>query len=272
MQPGNAADLKDRSTGATKSDWLDLAGKSGAKDLAEEDLGAFKEELAAAQELLYATDSYALLVILQALDAAGKDGTIKHVMSGVNPQGCEVAGFKSPSAEELSHDFSGAARRSSPKRGRIGIFNRSYYEEVLVVRVHPAVLAAQHLAPDLARGDELWRQRYEDINAFERHLHRNGTRIVKLFLHVSKSGQKKRLLERLDDPAKHWKFSTADLAERALRRLHTGLRSDDHSDLNFLGTLVRRARRSQVRRKGASGGHPDPRHRAARSSSPRIGR
>jgi PPK2 family polyphosphate:nucleotide phosphotransferase len=215
VAPGDAADLGNRSTSVTKSDWLDAAGKSRSKDLAEEDLRAFKEELAAAQELLYATDTYALLVILQALDAAGKDGTIKHVMSGVNPQGCDVVAFKSPSAEELNHDFLWRCSAALPEQGRIGIFNRSYYEEILVTRVHPDILAGQHLPPDTAKGDKLWHQRYKDINAFERHLHRNGTRIVKLFLHVSKDEQKKRLLERLDDPTKYWKFSSADLAERA---------------------------------------------------------
>jgi PPK2 family polyphosphate:nucleotide phosphotransferase len=215
VAPGDAADLGNRSTSVTKSDWLDAAGKSRSKDLAEEDLEAFKEDLAAAQELLYASGTYALLVILQALDAAGKDGTIKHVMSGVNPQGCEVVPFKAPSTEELSHDFLWRCAKALPECGRIGIFNRSYYEEVLVTRVHPDILGGQHLPPDTATGDKLWRQRYKDINAFERHLHRNGTRIVKIFLHVSKDEQKKRLLERLDDPAKYWKFSSADLAERA---------------------------------------------------------
>jgi PPK2 family polyphosphate:nucleotide phosphotransferase len=212
---GGAADLGKRSTRVTKSEWLDATGKSRSKEVAEEDLEAFKEDLATAQELLYATDTYALLVILQALDAAGKDGTIKHVMSGVNPQGCEVVAFKAPSAEELNHDFLWRCVKALPERGRIGIFNRSYYEEVLVARVHPEILAGQHLPPDTATGDKLWHQRYKDINAFERHLHRNGTRIVKIFLHVSEDEQKKRLLERLDDPAKYWKFSAADLAERA---------------------------------------------------------
>jgi len=212
---GDGADLGNRSTSATKSEWLDAAGKSRSKEVAEEDLEAFKEDLATAQELLYATDTYALLVILQALDAAGKDGTIKHVMSGVNPQGCDVVAFKAPSAEELNHDFLWRCVKALPERGRIGIFNRSYYEEVLVARVHPEILAGQHLPPDTARGDKLWRQRYKDINAFERHLHRNGTHIVKIFLHVSKDAQKMRLLERLDDPAKYWKFSSADLEERA---------------------------------------------------------
>ena len=154
-------------------------------------------------------------MILQAPDAAGKDSTIKHVMSGVNPQGCDVVSFKAPSAEELDHDFLWRCAKALPARGRIGIFNRSYYEEVLVTRVHPEILAHQRLPPTSPAGDELWAQRYEDINAFERHLERSGTHIVKLYLHVSKGEQKKRLLARLDDPAKYWKFSASDLAERA---------------------------------------------------------
>ena len=167
------------------------------------------------QDRLAAQDTFGLVLVLQGLDAAGKDGTVKHVMSGVNPQGCEVTAFKRPSPDELSHDFLWRCEKALPARGRIGIFNRSYYEEVLVTRVHPDVLAAQHLPPDAASGKKLWHQRYEDINAFEHHLQRNGTRLVKLFLHVSKDEQKQRLLERLDNPAKHWKFSAADLAERA---------------------------------------------------------
>jgi PPK2 family polyphosphate:nucleotide phosphotransferase len=212
--PGGPADLESRSTKVTKSGWLHGKDEPSPKDLAEGDLEEYREELGSAQELLYAADTYAVLVILQALDAAGKDGTIKHVMSGVNPQGCEVTAFKRPSADELSHDFLWRCEKALPARGRIGIFNRSYYEEVLVARVHPDVLAEQHLPPDTASGKELWQQRYEDINAIEHHLQRNGTHLVKLFLHVSKDEQKRRLLERLDDPAKHWKFSTADLAER----------------------------------------------------------
>jgi PPK2 family polyphosphate:nucleotide phosphotransferase len=215
VAPGDPAGLEHRSTSVTKSGWLDTKGTPSPKDLAEEDLAEFKEELAEAQELLYASGSYALLVVLQALDAAGKDGTIKHVMSGVNPQGCEVVAFKRPSAEELNHDFLWRCQKALPERGRIGIFNRSYYEEVLVTRVHPAILEGQHLPPGTAIGKKLWRQRYQDINAFERHLHRNGTRIVKVFLHVSKHEQKSRLLARLDDPDKYWKFSAADVAERA---------------------------------------------------------
>ncbi|MDQ2895431.1 MAG: polyphosphate kinase 2 family protein [Actinomycetota bacterium] len=215
VSSGDSADLGGRSTTVTKSGWLDHKQGPGPKDLAQDDLQEFTQELACAQELLYASDTYALLVILQALDAAGKDGTIKHVMSGVNPQGCDVAAFKRPSAQELEHDFLWRCEKALPARGRIGIFNRSYYEEVLVTRVHPDLIADEHLASDTATGKKLWRERYEDINAFERHLHRNGTRIVKIFLHISKDEQKKRLLERLDNPAKQWKFSAADLGERA---------------------------------------------------------
>lgn len=215
VAPGGAAGLKRRSTSGTHTDWLGPLGRSHPKDLAEHDLDEFKQELESAQELLYASDRWALLLIFQALDAAGKDGTIKHVMSGVNPQGCEVVAFGPPSAEELDHDFLWRCAKALPGRGRIGIFNRSYYEDVLVVRVHPELLAGRHLPPATADGDTLWRQRYEDINAFEKHLVRNGTRVVKIFLHVSKQEQRRRFLERLDEPAKNWKFSSADLAERS---------------------------------------------------------
>jgi PPK2 family polyphosphate:nucleotide phosphotransferase len=154
-------------------------------------------------------------VIFQALDAAGKDGTIKHVMSGVNPQGCQVFSFKQPSAEERDHDFLWRAYRALPERGRIGIFNRSYYEDVLVVRVHPEILDHQQMPPDSPRGDELWQQRYADINAFEQHLDRNGTKVLKFFLNVSKDEQRRRFLSRVQKPHKYWKFSASDLKERA---------------------------------------------------------
>jgi PPK2 family polyphosphate:nucleotide phosphotransferase len=215
VRPGQPAHLTTRSTSETRADWLGPAGLSSAHAVATRDLEAFKEELARAQELLYACDTWSVLVIIQALDAAGKDGTIKHVMSGVNPQGCGVVSFKQPSAEELGHDFLWRCVRALPARGRIGIFNRSYYEELLVARVHPEILGAEHLPEGADTGPRLWRQRYDDINAFERHLHRNGTRVVKFFLHISKEEQKQRFLERLDDPAKHWKFSSSDLTERA---------------------------------------------------------
>jgi PPK2 family polyphosphate:nucleotide phosphotransferase len=170
--------------------------------------------LAEMQDKLYAQDRWSLLLVFQAMDAAGKDGTIKHVMSGVNPQGCEVASFKSPSSEELDHDFLWRCMPWLPNRGHIGIFNRSYYEEVLVVRVHPEFLAGQKLPPELVT-KHIWQERYEDINNFERYLARNGTVIRKFFLHVSKKEQKKRFMERLDQPEKNWKFSSADVRERA---------------------------------------------------------
>ena len=169
--------------------------------------------LAALQERLYAQDRWAVLIILQGMDAAGKDSVIKHVMSGINPQGCEVHGFKAPSEEELQHDFFWRTTKELPARGRIGIFNRSYYEEVLVVRVHPVLLAHERLPPRLA-GKGVWKQRFEEICAFERYLVRNGTLVLKFHLRISKEEQRKRFLARLDEPGKRWKFSTADIAER----------------------------------------------------------
>lgn len=165
------------------------------------------------QEKLYAQDRWGLLLIFQAMDAGGKDGVIKHVMSGVNPQGCDVHSFKAPSPEELEHDYLWRAHSRVPERGKIGIFNRSYYEEVLVVRVHPTILRAQKL-PDAVITKHIWEQRYEDINAFERYLTRNGVVVRKFFLHVSEKEQKKRFLERLEDSKKNWKFSMADVKER----------------------------------------------------------
>ncbi|KAB2956729.1 MAG: polyphosphate kinase 2 family protein, partial [Thermoanaerobaculia bacterium] len=168
------------------------------------------------QDRLYAQDRWAVLLIFQALDAAGKDSVIKHVLSGINPQGCQVASFKAPSAEELDHDYLWRCARQLPERGRIGVFNRSYYEEVLVVRVHPAILAGQKLPPGLVSA-KIWRQRHEDIRAFERYLSRNGVLIRKFFLHVSAEEQKRRFLERLERPEKHWKFQAGDVRERAHR-------------------------------------------------------
>jgi PPK2 family polyphosphate:nucleotide phosphotransferase len=172
------------------------------------------EQLSAQQELLYASNKYALLLIFQAMDAAGKDGAIKHVMSGVNPQGCQVFSFKHPSAEELQHDFLWRTTRDLPERGRIGIFNRSYYEEVLIVRVHPELLTSEALVDAPRDDDAFWRQRYLSITNLERHLHANGTRIVKVFLHLSKEEQRKRFLARIDDPDKNWKLSPDDIKER----------------------------------------------------------
>ena len=174
------------------------------------------DKLRELQPILYAHDRYALLIIFQAMDAAGKDSAIKHVMSGVNPQGCLVFSFKHPGPEALAHDFLWHARRLTPERGRIGIFNRSYYEEVLVVRVHRELLQAEQLPDDVIKDDGLWDSRYRSINALERHLHDNGTRIIKFFLHLSKEEQRKRFLARLDEPEKNWKFSEADIKERGL--------------------------------------------------------
>ncbi len=170
--------------------------------------------LSAQQNLLYAQDRHSLLLIFQAMDAAGKDGAIKHVMSGVNPQGCQVFSFKHPSASELQHDFLWRTTRSLPERGRIGIFNRSYYEEVLIVRVHPEILRSQKLPQKLIGRQSLWEKRYQSINDLERHLNRNGTRILKFFLHLSKDEQRKRFLARIDDPDKNWKLTVADIQER----------------------------------------------------------
>jgi PPK2 family polyphosphate:nucleotide phosphotransferase len=177
-------------------------------------LGEHTRKLSAQQSLLYASDSYSLLVIFQAMDAAGKDSAIKHVMSGVNPQGCQVASFKHPSAEELDHDFLWNAVRRLPERGRIGIFNRSYYEEVLIVRVHSEILSGERLPSELLDPATIWRDRYRSIVNLEEHLHRNGTRIIKFFLHLSKEEQRKRFLKRIDEPEKNWKFSLADIEER----------------------------------------------------------
>ena len=171
-------------------------------------------EMSERQNLLYAHGRHSLLLIFQAMDAAGKDGAIKHVMSGVNPQGCQVFSFKRPSAEELAHDFLWRTTRCLPERGRIGIFNRSYYEEVLVARVHPEILRSQSLPAESLSDPEIWEHRYRSINDLEKHLSRNGTRILKFFLHISKSEQRRRFLKRLDDPSRNWKFSQADLVER----------------------------------------------------------
>lgn len=173
-------------------------------------------ELSRLQKLLYAYNRYALLLIFQAMDAAGKDSAIQHVMSGVNPQGCQVYSFKHPSAEELDHDFLWRTTRCLPERGRIGIFNRSYYEEVLIVRVHPEILRSQELPEELMDEKSIWKDRYRSIVDLEDHLVRNGTRILKFFLHVSKEEQRRRFLERIDDPDKNWKFSMSDIQERKL--------------------------------------------------------
>ncbi len=172
------------------------------------------EELSALQQLHYASNRYAVLLIFQAMDAAGKDGAIRHVMSGVNPQGCQVFSFKHPTATELDHDFLWRTTRDLPERGRIGIFNRSYYEEVLIARVHPEILREERLPDSLLKEQSIWQERYRSIGDLEAHLHRNGTRIIKFFLHLSKNEQRKRFLARIDDPDKNWKFSRGDIAER----------------------------------------------------------
>lgn len=206
VRPGSKVSLK-------KFD-PDSHGEFKNKEAAGEKLQKDIEELARLQDVFYAADTYSLLIIFQAMDAAGKDGAIKHVMSGLNPQGCQVASFKSPSAKELDHDYLWRSNLMLPERGRIGIFNRSYYEEVLVVRVHPEILDTQKL-PRKLKKDGIWKRRYREINNFEEYLHNNGTRIVKFFLHVSKDEQKKRFMERIETPAKNWKLSPADVKERA---------------------------------------------------------
>lgn len=205
VQPGKKVKLKDYDpafTGGFKS-------KEDAQAKLTEDI----EKLTELQDILYAQNSWSLLLIFQAMDAAGKDSAIKHVMSGVNPQGCQVFSFKAPSAEELDHDYLWRCLKALPERGRIGIFNRSYYEEVLVVRVHPQILEGQKI-PRMLKDKDIWKQRYEDINNIEHYLSRNGTVILKFFLHVSKGEQKKRFLERIDTPEKNWKFSPDDVEER----------------------------------------------------------
>ncbi len=206
VEEGEAVRLKERLTkGAPLYD---------SKEDYEARLAKNVEEMKALQNLLYAHNRYSLLLIFQAMDAAGKDGVIRHVMSGVNPQGCQVFSFKHPSAEELDHDFLWRTTRSLPERGRIGIFNRSYYEEVLIVKVHPEILRAEALPEQLQDGKKIWEQRYRSIVEMEDHLHRNGTQVVKFFLHVSKDEQRRRFLERIADPEKNWKFNMGDVNER----------------------------------------------------------
>ncbi len=210
-EPGSFTSLKHFTTDNTG----DISNKKEAKEW----LKKYVEEMQVLQEKLYASNSHAVLLIFQAMDAAGKDSTIEHVMSGINPQGCQVYSFKQPSGEELDHDFLWRTAKRLPERGRIGIFNRSYYEEVLVTRVHPDLLLRQHLpnveSPELL-DDNFWDQRYQSINEHEEHLYRNGTTIVKFFLHVSKKEQATRFLKRIDEPDKNWKFSLADLEERKM--------------------------------------------------------
>ncbi|MEH2378173.1 MAG: polyphosphate kinase 2 family protein [Nostoc sp.] len=207
VPPGSKISLKKNYDPAYKTDFHE---KTDAAIKLQTDI----ERLANYQNILYAQNTYALLIIFQAMDAAGKDSTIKHVTSGVNPQGFQVFSFKEPSAEELDHDYLWRTTKALPERGRIGIFNRSYYEEVLVVRVHPEMLNKQQL-PHLPEGKKIWKQRFEEINNFEKYLVNNGVIILKFFLNVSKKEQKKRFLERIESPEKHWKFSDSDVQERA---------------------------------------------------------
>jgi PPK2 family polyphosphate:nucleotide phosphotransferase len=217
VSPGKKISLKDYD-----SSWVpkwaekqqEKEGKKAVKEQAQAILDENRKKLFEMQELLWASSSYSLLIILQGMDSAGKDGTISHVMSGVNPQGCQVTGFKTPTEEEINHDFLWRYEKALPERGGIGIFNRSYYEDVLIVKVRPEVLEKSKLPPDL-EDKNFWQHRYEDINLFERHLVRNGTIILKFFLNISKNEQKKRLLERLEEPDKNWKFSLTDLSERS---------------------------------------------------------
>jgi PPK2 family polyphosphate:nucleotide phosphotransferase len=222
VAPGKSARLDDRRTDRVAADWLTVPAGQTTKQAALARLEAFRARLIELQELLNADAKQALLLIFQGLDAAGKDGTITHVLSGVNPQGLRVEAFKQPSAEELRHDFLWRSVKVLPERGQLTVFNRSYYEDVLVVRVHPELLDPP---PAPRHEPRLWTARFADINAFEHHLRHNGTTVVKFFLHVSAAEQRRRLLERLADPAKHWKFSAADLAERehfdAYRRAYT---------------------------------------------------
>jgi len=204
---GKGFRLKDFDPGETCGLKLD---KGEAAELLQRGITWLAEE----QDMLYAQNRWSLLLVFQALDAAGKDGTIKHVMSGVNPQGCQVFSFKQPTSEELDHDFMWRCVRNLPERGRIGIFNRSYYEEVLVARVHPEILAKEDLPDELVTDQGIWEDRYRSIRHFEGHLQRNGTSVIKFFLHLSKEEQRKRFLARIDDPDKNWKLSLADIEER----------------------------------------------------------
>jgi len=213
VSPGSKVSLKQYDTGWAQDDELKRVGKDAIKERAAEILEANRASLAESQELLWASNLYSILIVLQGMDTSGKDGTIKHVMAGVNPQGCRVTSFKVPTSEETDHNFLWRYTRALPARGEIGIFNRSYYEDVLVVKVHPEILDNQQLPPG-KRGDKFWNARYDDINAFERHLVQNGTFIMKFFLHISREEQKKRLLDRLEDKKKYWKFALSDLAER----------------------------------------------------------
>ncbi|XHH08143.1 MAG: polyphosphate kinase 2 family protein [Candidatus Bathyarchaeia archaeon] len=213
VKPGKKICLKDLETGWAQNEEATFLGKGEMKERANKLLEANRAELAKAQELLYASHTWAILIILQGMDASGKDSTIKHVLSGVNPQGCRVTSFKQPSSNELDHDFMWRQVVALPEKGMIGIFNRSYYEEVLIVKVHQNLLEKQNL-PTENFDKDFWENRYQDISSYERYLSRNGTLILKFFLNISKDEQRKRFLERLNSPEKHWKFTDSDLKER----------------------------------------------------------
>ncbi|MBX9769665.1 MAG: polyphosphate kinase 2 family protein [Bdellovibrionales bacterium] len=212
VKPGAEVRLKDFDSkwGGSQS-----FSKEEGKKIAEDYLAECLQELQAQQEVLYASQTWSILIVLQGMDTSGKDSLIRHVMSGINPQGCHVTSFKHPSSQELSHNFLWRYSHGLPARGMIGVYNRSYYEEVLILRVHPSILKAQNI-PKAPKKNDVWEDRFQDINHFERHLNRNGTLILKFFLHLSKEEQRERLLERINDPSKHWKFSEDDLTERAL--------------------------------------------------------
>lgn len=257
--------LKDYDTGWAQTPELEEFGKAKVKERAQEMLEDSREQLRGAQELLYASGARSVLVVLQAMDAAGKDGTIKHVMSGVNPQGVQVHSFKAPSTEERHHDFLWRCSKVLPERGMIGIFNRSYYEDVLVVRVHPELLDQG------SDGKSFWEDRYQDIRAFERHLARNGTLILKFFLHVSKKEQKQRFLERLENPAKHWKLLGVGPRRAAvLGPIRRGVRGCARCDQHEMGAVVRGAGRSEVGDAGDRRGAHLVRHSRARPEVPRA--
>jgi PPK2 family polyphosphate:nucleotide phosphotransferase len=207
VREGSKLNLKNHPT--------DFTGDYTDKKEAVKDLEKNVERMAELQDILYAQDIHSLLIIFQAMDAAGKDGAIEHVMSGINPQGCHVVSFKQPSSEEMDHDYQWRCQKNLPERGKIGVFNRSHYEEVLVVRVHPQILQGQHLSPEVKSDKDVWKHRFKQIRDWEDHLAENGTHLIKFFLNVSKDEQKARFLSRIDEPAKNWKFAMGDVKERA---------------------------------------------------------
>ena len=272
VAPGTKANLAGRDTRWTGGGEYDELSPDELDATAKAVLAEGIERLKDAQELLWASDTYALLVVFQAMDAAGKDSTIEHVMSGVNPQGVQVVSFKQPSSEELDHTFLWRISKAVPERGRIGIFNRSQYEEVVALRVHPEWLDKQAL-PAGDRGPDFWAARYDDLNAFERHLDRNGTKVVKFFLHVSKAEQKRRFMARLDNPDKLWKFSAGDVAVRRHWDEYMQAYEDAITATSTdVGAVVRAPGRPQARDAGDGRGHHRRHHRSASTCSGRPSR